>query len=140
VAVISGATLASGQTSTVPQVAGQVATPVEFTIETVNNEVRCRPPRARLPAQQPIEMRVVNRAERAVMFVAPKFFEAAKHLESAGVALDVAQGGFLAAPESTLRILLITPVAGEYYHSCFQPGQVPSPESSGFITVLDPGR
>jgi hypothetical protein len=102
-----------------------------------NGEVQCRPPRARLPAQNLLELRVINRSERPLTFVAPDFFRASNHLESAGFTWDVIRGGFSVAPEATVRVLLTTPaVPGEYYYSCFEPGGVPNPESSGFLIVV----
>src|SRR3712207_5542146 len=44
-------------------VGGGIAALVEIAMGTVNGDVRCSPPRARLPAQDAIELRVVNRAE-----------------------------------------------------------------------------
>ena len=146
--IVGGALLAAGLLTTAalaqqearpPTVAGQVAAPVEIVMEMINGEVRCSPPRARLPAQSPLDFRVVNRAERPLMFVAPQFFQAANVIESAGYALDLVQGGFLARPQATLRVLLRTPQAGEYYYSCYEQGQVPAPQSSGFLIVVPAG-
>ena len=114
----------------------RVVTPVEIVIETIDGEVRCRPPRARLPGSAALELRVANRADQPIFFVAPEFFRAAEVQESSGFTYDVVKGGFLAAPESTVRILLRTPVAGEYYYSCFAPGAIPTPQSSGFLIVV----
>jgi hypothetical protein len=123
-----------------PGAAGAVVTPVEFVMETINGEVRCRPPRARLPARTALEVRVENRAAIPIFFVAPDFFRAANVKESAGFVYDVGKGGFLAAPNSTVRVVLGTPEAGEYYYSCFAPGTVPTPPSSGFLVVVPPAR
>jgi hypothetical protein len=119
---------------------GEVAAPIELVMEVINGKVRCSPPRARLPALDYIALRVLNRAERPVMFVAPEFFRAADSIESSGFALDVAEGGFLAAPQSTVQAVLRTPKAGEYYYSCYEPGQVPTPQSSGFLIVVPAAR
>jgi hypothetical protein len=71
------------------------------------------------------------------MFVAPEFLKASQHIESTGFTWDVVQGGFSVAPQATVRVLLRTPtVLGEYYFSCFAPGQRPNPASSGFLIVV----
>ncbi len=118
-----------------PVVGGEVSTPVEITMNIVNGEVRCAPPRARLPARDPLDLRVVNRSRHPVTFVAPKFFNAAQHLKSAGFVMDLIKGGFLVAPNSTARVLLRTPAPGEYYYSCYPPGRIPTDPSSGFLIV-----
>ncbi len=117
-------------------VGGDVATPVEITMNTVNNDVQCGPPSARLPAQDSLDLRVVNRSETPLMFVAPQFFKASQHIESAGFVMDLVKGGFLVAPKSTARVLLRTPAPGEYYFSCFHPSSIPNPASSGFLIVV----
>jgi len=119
---------------------GELAPRLEISMGIINGDVSCGPPRARLPAQDPVELRVENRAERSVWFVAPEFFRAANHIESSGFTLDLVQGGFLVAPGSTVRVVLQTPRPGEYYFSCYQPGQVPRPESSGFLIVVRAAR
>jgi hypothetical protein len=117
-----------------------VVAPVEIAMSVVNGDVRCGPPRARLPARNPLELAVVNRAEQPLWFVAPEFFRAADHIDSRGFTLDLVQGGFLVAAGSTVRVLLRTPAAGEYYYLCYQPGSVPRPESSGFLIVVPAAR
>jgi hypothetical protein len=112
------------------------ATPVEVTADVVNGEVLCRPPKARLPASDLLDFRVLNRADRPIMFVAPDFFRSANVITSSGFVYDVSQGGFLAAPNSNVSVVLRTPAPGEYSYSCFQPGAVPSPKSSGFLVVV----
>lgn len=115
---------------------GAGAPPIEIEMGTVNGDVRCTPARARLPGRDAIDLRVVNRAERPLWFVAPEFLKGAKHIDSRGFTLDVTRGGFLVAPASTVRVLLRTPQPGEYYYSCYEPGSVPRPESSGFLIVV----
>lgn len=126
---------AGAQTSPILRGSGGVATPVEVAINVVNGVVECRPPRLRLPKRDVVELRVINRAAQPVMFVAPEFFKSSKHQGSAGFVYDVAAGGFLAAPNSTIRVQLKTPRFGEYYYSCYLPGRVPNPASSGFLIV-----
>ncbi len=132
--------VAHAQTTPARPASGEATTPVEIIINVVNDQVQCRPPQLRLPASDRLELRVANRAAQPIMFVAPEFFKAAEHLESAGFVYDVAIGGFLAAPDSTVRALIVTPRPGEYYYSCYAPGRIPNPESSGFILVIPPAR
>ncbi|MBM6583288.1 hypothetical protein ILT44_24100 [Microvirga sp. BT689] len=127
---------AFGQAPGSSAVGGDIATPVEITMNTVNSDVQCGPPRARLPARDPLDLRVMNRSEFPIMFVAPEFFKASQHIESAGFAMDLVKGGFLVAPKSTVRVLLRTPAPGEYYFSCFHPNSIPNPASSGFLIVV----
>ncbi|MBJ6126997.1 hypothetical protein [Microvirga splendida] len=116
--------------------AGQAAvTPVEISAETVNGDLRCRPPRARLPATTPLELRVVNRSELPVAFAAPKFFNASKIVESGGFTWNIVQDTFIVAPRSTVWVMLQSPVPGEYYYSCFKQGGIPTNETSGFLIV-----
>ncbi len=126
---------ALGQAPSTP-VVGEVATPIEITMNTVNSDVQCGPPRARLPALDHLDLRVINQSEVPLMFVAPQFFEASRHIESAGFVMDLVKGGFLVAPKSTARVLLRGPAPGEYYFSCFRPSGIPNPASSGFLIVV----
>lgn len=126
---------ARAQPADAPTVGGELAVPVEIVLETINSEVRCGPPQARLPIEDEVEMRFINRSKQPIMFVAPDFFTSADILESSGFALEAAVGGFLAAPESTVRILLRTPPADEYGYACHGPGEPPSPRSSGYLVV-----
>ncbi|MFC4171505.1 cupredoxin domain-containing protein [Microvirga sp. GCM10011540] len=134
------ATEVSAQTPSPPVVSGEVATPVEITMNYVNGDVQCGPPRARLPARDPLELRVINRADRIITFAAPKFFAATQHIESAGFVVDLVKGGFTVAPQSTARVLLRTPAPGEYYFSCFEAEEIPDPQSSGFLIVVPAAR
>jgi len=117
-------------------VGGEVAAPVEITMGVSGNQVQCGPRRARLPAQQPLDLRVINGSETPLMFVAPKFFNASQHIQSAGFVMDLVKGGFLVAPKSTVTVLLHTPDPGEYYFSCYRPDSIPNRDSSGFLTVV----
>lgn len=111
------------------------ATPIEITADIVNARVICRPQRARLPALTVLDLRVQNRSTRIIRFVAPKFFDRSDHLESSGLVYDLTTGGFAAAPNSTVRVLLRSPPAGDYYFSCNLPMEAPTPISSGFLIV-----
>lgn len=124
------------QAQEAPRASSEIVTPVEIAISTVNDAVVCAPPRARLPARNIVELRVLNQAREPIMFVAPKFFEASQIQESGGFTLDLVEGGFLVAPQSTIWVRLRTPPAGEYYYSCYAPGRVPTPQSSGFLIVV----
>lgn len=123
-----------------PVVGGEVSTPIELTMSTVNGQVECGPRRVRLPAASPLDLRIVNRSTDSIMFVAPDFFKATRHIESAGFVMDLVKGGFLVAPQSTARVIVQSPLPGEYYYSCFAPGRVPTPESSGFLFVVPAAR
>ena len=115
-------------------------TPVEIAAETINGDLRCRPPRARLPADEMLELRVVNSSERPVAFAAPKFFNASKIIESRGFTWDIVQDRFVVAPRSTVWVRLRSPVPGEYYYSCFEQGQIPTSSTSGFLIVVPAAR
>jgi hypothetical protein len=69
------------------------------------------------------------------MFSAPDFFASATVFETGGFALDAATGSFLAAPESTVDVRVQTPSADEYGYVCHEPGDAPTPSSSGYIVV-----
>lgn len=112
------------------------ATPVEIAADTINGVLRCRPPRARLPAEERLELRVVNNSERPIAFAAPKFFNASKIIESGGFTWDIAQDRFVVAPRSIVWVRLQSPVPGEYYYSCFEQGQIPTNSTSGFLIVV----
>lgn len=111
-------------------------TPVEISAETLNGNLRCRPPRARLPASERLELRVVNRSGLPVAFAAPKFFNASTIMESGGFTWDLVQDTFVVAPRSTVWVRLQSPVPGEYYYSCFEQGKIPNKETSGFLIVV----
>ena len=120
-----------------PAVAGgEVAAPVEIAMSTVNGEVRCAPAQARQLARDMVDLRVVNRAEEPLWFVAPELFRSSDHIDSGGFTLDLVEGGFLVAPGRTVRVLMRTPKPDAYPYSCFEPGGVPRPESSGFLTLV----
>ena len=99
------------------------ATPVEIVAETINGDLQCRPLRARLPANERLELRMVNSSERPIAFAAPKFFNASKIIESGGFTWDIVQDKFVVAPLSTVWVRIQSPVPGEYYYSCFEQGR-----------------
>lgn len=111
-------------------------TPVEISAGTVNGNLHCRPPHARLPANARLELRVVNRSRRPVAFAAPQFFNASHIMESGGFTWDIVQDTFVVAPRSTVWVRLRSPAPREYYYSCFEPGKIPSNETSGFLIVV----
>jgi hypothetical protein len=111
-------------------------TPVEIAAEMINGDLRCRPPRARLPAEERLELRVINSSERPMSFAAPKFFNASKVIESRGFTWDIVHDRFVVASKSTVRVRLQSPVPGEYYYSCFEQGQVPTDLTSGFLIIV----
>lgn len=118
----------------------EAATPVEIAAETINGDLRCRPPRARLPADERLELRMVNHTERPVAFAAPKFFNASKIIESGGFTWDIVQDRLVVAPRSTVWVRLQSPAPGEYYYSCFEQGQIPTDLTSGFLIVVPAAR
>lgn len=126
---------AHAQSADAPTVEGELAVPVEVVLETINGEVRCGPPQVRLPVEDEVEMRFINRSEQPIRFVAPDFFTSADILESSGFVFEPEAGGFLAARESTVRVLLRTPAADEYGYACYDQGDQPSPRSSGYLVV-----
>jgi hypothetical protein len=79
-------------------VGSEVAAPVEIVMSTVSGEVRCAPAQARLPARDLVALRVVNRAEEPLWFVAPELFRSGNHIDSGGFTLDLVQ-----AASSSLR-------------------------------------
>ena len=109
---------------------------VHIVMDAAPEGVRCAPARARIPAAEAIELRIVNEAKRPLWFVAPALFRRGEHIESRGFTLDLIKGGFLVAPESTVGVLMRTPVPGDYPYACFEPGSVPRPESSGFLVAV----
>jgi hypothetical protein len=117
-------------------VRGEVAAPVEIAMSTVNGEIRCAPAQARLPARDMVDLRVVNRAEEPLWFVAPELFRSGDHIDPGGFTLDLVEGEFLVAPGRTLRVLMRTPKPDAYPYPCYEPGGVPRPESSGFLTLV----
>jgi hypothetical protein len=129
---ISGSVIAQTRS---PGPSGAV-TPVEIAAETINGDLRCRPPRARLPTDERLELQVVNNSERPITFAAPKFFNASKIIESGGFTWDIVQDRFVVAPRSVVWVRLQSPVPGEYYYSCFEQGQIPTDSTSGFLIVV----
>ncbi len=111
-------------------------TSIEVLAETVNGELRCRPPTLRLPSREPVAFKVITQTDRPVSFAAPEFFRRADHIESEGFVLDVMIGGFTVAPRSVAEVTLRTPSVGRYSYSCFEPGQVPNTQTSGFLDVV----
>lgn len=70
------------------------------------------------------------------MFLAPEFFVSAEIVETTDFALQILEGGFQVEPESAVRVIMQTPSAGEYGYTCYEPGDLPTPESSGFLVVI----
>jgi hypothetical protein len=132
-AISYGAATAQTRPSAAP---GAVVTPVEISAGIVNGAVRCRPPRARLPADDRLELRIVNDSGRPVAFAAPKFFNASNILESGGFTWNIVNDTLVVAPRSTVWVRLQSPAPGEYYYSCFEPGEIPTDQSSGFLIVM----
>ncbi|WP_137391204.1 hypothetical protein [Rhodoligotrophos defluvii] len=130
---------AAAQNPPPARVDGEVAAPVEILMDFINGDVRCLPPRALLPATDELDLRVINRAERPLMFIAPEFLRAAKILR-ANQLVEVEGGSFLVGAKGQLRFVLRTPKPGEYYYSCYLPGHRPNPQSSGFLVVAGTGQ
>lgn len=131
--------LASPAALAAPAAVVQTAPAAEVVMGTRNGETVCNLKNAVVPPGRELHLRVENQAETPLWFVAPQFFKAAKHLESAGFTLDLVKGGFEVAPRSTVSVVVETPGRGEYPFSCFAPGDRPNPASSGFI-VVPPAR
>ncbi|UIJ71006.1 cupredoxin domain-containing protein [Aurantimonas sp. HBX-1] len=136
---LAGVIPANAQAQNPPVVAGEIAPPVEIAMGIVDGNVHCLPPVARLPAGEPLTLRVRNASELPITFVAPDFFEAAEMVESTDSALDASTGGFLVAPENEVRMVIReTPPIGEYGYACSVPGVQPTVESSGFLVTVAP--
>ncbi|NDV89275.1 hypothetical protein GTW51_21675 [Aurantimonas aggregata] len=132
-------TSASAQAQNPAVVGGEIAPPVEIAMGIVDGDVRCLPPVARLPAEEPLTLRVRNASELPITFVAPDFFEAAEMVESTDSALDASTGGFLVAPENEVEMVIReTPPVGEYGYACSVPGVQPTVKSSGFLVTIAP--
>jgi hypothetical protein len=113
-------------------------TPVEITIDVLNDEAVCGPQRVRLPAHDLIALRLRNNAVQPVMFVAPSFFQASEGMRTDVFSYNVDRGGFLAAAGDTMEIVLRTPPPGEYGYVCHGLNQTPTVEGSGFFIVVPP--
>ncbi|WP_230530882.1 cupredoxin domain-containing protein [Microvirga roseola] len=137
-AALSGTAAAQTTTPSTPDPIPPGVAPVEVSASIINGNLQCRPPQAWLPTGDRIALHVTNRAEQPVAFVAPKFFRFGRVIESSGFTMDLVRGGFLVAPQSTVQVTLVTPVPGEYYYSCYQPGHIPTPQTSGFFIVVPP--
>lgn len=146
---LAGAFLALGQLASVnpalaqsdnpTTIGGEVAPPIEILMQTVEGELQCRPPRARLPAEEPLTLRVRNISELPITFVAPDFFEAAEMVEATDAALDASTGGFLVPPEDEVQMVIrASPPVGEYGYACSVPGVQPTVESTGFLVLVPP--
>nr|WP_162623938.1 hypothetical protein [Paracoccus saliphilus] len=139
--VATGLCLVAAQVSaqdatSLPAPASDAAVPIEIGIWTVNSEVNCGPPELRLPPSDVFEMHLVNNSELPVMFIAQKLFASAPILEMDGSVYDATSGGFLVQPERVVEVVIRTPPVGEYYYACFNPGDQPTPKSTGFILVV----
>ncbi|TGN43639.1 hypothetical protein E4L95_20440 [Paracoccus liaowanqingii] len=109
---------------------------VEIGIGTVNGEMRCGPPRVRLPPADVFELNIINNADIPALFAAPKFFEAARILDRNGQAFNSVYGGFVVDPNETIEIVIQTPPVGEYYYVCSNQDEQPTIRSTGFLIVI----
>lgn len=133
--IVALAGTARAQTDDVPVIDREFAVPVEIVLETVNGEVRCGPPQARLPAKDEIAMRFLNRSKQPIIFSSPDFFAAAEVLGSDTLPTGPEYGTFPVAPESSVRVKLLSPPPDEYGYVCHDHNEQPSPQSSGYLVV-----
>ncbi|MEF2553462.1 hypothetical protein VQ042_19225 [Aurantimonas sp. A2-1-M11] len=136
---LASVTPALAQSDQLTTVGGEVAPPIEIVMGTAEGELQCLPPRARLPAEEPLTLRVRNISELPVTFVAPEFFKAADMVETTDTALDASTGGFLVPPEDEVQMVIReSPPVGEYGYACSVPGVQPTVQSSGFLILVPP--
>jgi hypothetical protein len=115
-----------------PQSKDQAQARIELLVTA--GEVRCAPPKARLPAMEMVEMQFSNHSSQSIAFVAPQFFDAATITEADESRLAT-PGRLVAPPNSEVRISLRPPAADEYGYSCHLPDELLTPASSGFLVV-----
>jgi hypothetical protein len=98
------------------------ATAVEFLIEPAGDGgVRCRPPEARLPGVQRLDIRIINTSALAIAFRAPEFFRQGKVTSVSGAEEEKNSGGYLVPANATVQMIVGTPPPGSYEYFCADP-------------------
>ena len=120
---IIGITLFAGTAaSQVPapaQLGDKVLPPIEILAETVGDTVRCSPAEIRLPAQDEIDLRLVNRTDQQITVGGPELFSDRNLVRTEGDIVHAASDlGYVVKPNATGRVVLRTPAPGQYRYSC----------------------
>ena len=121
-AMLGVAGLAGAVCAQVPapaQLGDKVLPPVEILAETVGDSVRCSPAEIRLPAQDEIDLRLVNRTDQQITVGGPELFSDRNLLRTEGDIVHAASDlGYVVKPNATGRVVLRTPAPGQYRYSC----------------------
>jgi hypothetical protein len=110
---------AAAQVPAPAQLGDKVLPPVEILAETVGDAVRCSPVEIRLPAQDEIDLRLVNRTDQQITVGGPELFSDRNLVRTEGDIVHAASDlGYVVKPNATGRVVLRTPAPGQYRYSC----------------------
>ena len=118
------------------QVGDKVLPPVEILAEDVGGSIRCSPPEVRLPAQDEIDLRLVNRSAQQVTMSGPELFSDRNLVRSEGDIVHAASDqGYVVKQNGTGRLIVRTPPPGQYRYGCAGSRSQGTP-SGGTLTVV----
>lgn len=110
-----------GGTNQVPaaEAGGQPLPPIEIVTGVEGGAAKCEPGDLRLPANQTVDLRIINKSDQQFTLAAPKIFDDGHLVRFEGDTIHVAGGeGYSVKANGTARIILRTPEAGEYPFTC----------------------
>lgn len=114
----------------------KVLPPIEILAELVGGTVRCSPPEVRLPAQDEIDLRLVNRSDQTVTVAGPELFSDRNLVRSEGDVVHAASDqAYVVKPNGTARVIVRTPPAGQYRYTCAGNRSQGTP-SGGTLTIV----
>jgi hypothetical protein len=134
---LAGAVLpAAAQVPAPAQRGDKVLPPIEILAELVGDSVRCSPAEVRLPAQDEIDLRLVNRSDQPLTFAGQEIFSDRHLVRLEGDVVHAASDqGYVVKPNATGRIILRTPPAGQYRYTCASSRTQGNP-TGGTLTVV----
>ena len=127
-----------GGTSGVPaaESGGQPLPPIEIVTGVEGDAAKCEPGDLRLPANQTVDLRIINKSDQQFTLAAPKIFDDGHLVRFEGDTIHVAGGeGYSVKANGTARIILRTPAAGEYPFTCANTRNQGSP-FRGKLTIV----
>ena len=115
---------------------GQQLPPIEIVTGVEGGAAKCEPGELRLPANQTVDLRIINKSDRQFTLAAPKIFDDGHLVRFEGDTIHAAGGaGYSVKANGTARIILRTPEAGEYPFTCADTRNQGSP-FRGKLTVV----
>lgn len=98
---------------------GKQIAPVEIVTGLKDNVPSCEPSELRIPAGQPIDLRIVNRSDQQFTLAGPIIFADQNLIRFEGdVVHSAGNAGYIVKASGTARIILRTPPAGDYEFTC----------------------